>query len=306
MAKAATELGISQPSVSARIAALEHALKVRLFDRSPRGVEPTQYGEALLARGQAAFDELRQGIRDIEFLSDAAAGEVRIGCSETICPGLLTPIIERLSLTHPRLNLKVEHVVANPPDLRGLQERRLDLVMGPLGKKLPSGYKAEISLNDGLRVVAGANSPWAARSKIEIGELADERWIMQPPELRPRPGCRGISRNPPADAKILFGSVLHPLAQPSHLDRQIYRNHGDIGAAAQCAAVRTRRPSGSIAIGRFSIGGDHRERSYAYARRRSVSGMRPREVEIHERKLACRGGGVTGARRGYPTARLAI
>jgi molybdenum-dependent DNA-binding transcriptional regulator ModE len=79
MAKAAAELGISQPSVSELIADLEHALGVRLFDRSTRGVEPTMYGDALLTRGQAAFDELRQGIRDIEFLSDPAAGEIRLG-----------------------------------------------------------------------------------------------------------------------------------------------------------------------------------------------------------------------------------
>ena len=62
MAKAATLLGISQPAVSEVIADLEHTLGVRLFDRSTRGVEPTNYGVALLKRGRAAFDELKQGI----------------------------------------------------------------------------------------------------------------------------------------------------------------------------------------------------------------------------------------------------
>src|SRR5437016_5337121 len=70
MAKAAAELGISQPAVSDVIAGLEQSLGVRLFDRSPQGVEPTRYGHALLKRSLAAFDELKQGIRDIEFLSD--------------------------------------------------------------------------------------------------------------------------------------------------------------------------------------------------------------------------------------------
>src|SRR6266849_5804789 len=54
MAKAAAELGISQPAVSDVIANLEHALGVRLLDRSPHGVEPTMYGHALLKRGLAA------------------------------------------------------------------------------------------------------------------------------------------------------------------------------------------------------------------------------------------------------------
>src|SRR5438093_948877 len=68
MAKAAAELGISQPSVSDVIANLESALGVRLLDRNPHGVEPTVYGQALLRRGVSAFDELKQGIRDIQFL----------------------------------------------------------------------------------------------------------------------------------------------------------------------------------------------------------------------------------------------
>src|SRR5258708_39162612 len=59
MAKAAVVLGVSQPAVSEVIADLEHALGVRLLDRSPHGIEPTQYGNALLKRGIAVFDELK-------------------------------------------------------------------------------------------------------------------------------------------------------------------------------------------------------------------------------------------------------
>src|SRR5215472_14825010 len=68
MAKAAVQLGVSQPAVSKVVADLEHALGVRLFDRSPQGVEPTAFGRALLRRSLVAFDELKQSIRDIEFL----------------------------------------------------------------------------------------------------------------------------------------------------------------------------------------------------------------------------------------------
>ena len=51
MIKAATQLGMSQPAVSAAIANLEAGLGVQLLDRSPRGVEPTIYSRALLSRG---------------------------------------------------------------------------------------------------------------------------------------------------------------------------------------------------------------------------------------------------------------
>src|SRR2546425_12076877 len=83
MAKAASHLAMSQPAVSEAIASLEAALGVRLLDRTPHGVEPTLYASALLRRGLVVFDELRQGVKEIEFLADPTVGEVRIGCIES-------------------------------------------------------------------------------------------------------------------------------------------------------------------------------------------------------------------------------
>ena len=59
MSKAAARIGISTPTVSEVIAGLEHGLGVRLFDRGPKGVEPTRYGDALLKRALIVFDELK-------------------------------------------------------------------------------------------------------------------------------------------------------------------------------------------------------------------------------------------------------
>ena len=70
MAKAAERLAISQPVVSKTIADLEHALGVRLLDRTSRGVEPTAYGRSFIRCGTAVFDEMRRGVQDIEFLAD--------------------------------------------------------------------------------------------------------------------------------------------------------------------------------------------------------------------------------------------
>src|SRR5947199_3030909 len=80
MAKAAAQLGVSQPAVSEVIADLEHALGVRLLDRSSQGVEPTMYGRALLKRGTVAFDELKQSVKDIEYLADPTTGEIKVAC----------------------------------------------------------------------------------------------------------------------------------------------------------------------------------------------------------------------------------
>src|SRR5687767_1988055 len=79
MAQAARRLGVSQPTISDAIADLESAFGVKLLDRTPRGVEPTIFGQALMRRSVAAFDELEQSTLDIAFLADPAYGELRIG-----------------------------------------------------------------------------------------------------------------------------------------------------------------------------------------------------------------------------------
>src|SRR5262245_10448773 len=70
MAKAATQLNISQPAVSKAISELENLLGVRLLDRNRQGIVPTAYGRALLDCGVAIFDDLSQGVKKIEFLAD--------------------------------------------------------------------------------------------------------------------------------------------------------------------------------------------------------------------------------------------
>ena len=76
---------------------------VRLLDRRPQGVASTIYADALLKRGAVVFDELRQGVRDIEHLADPSAGQVRIGCAESFMAGLLPAIIERLLRRCPKI-----------------------------------------------------------------------------------------------------------------------------------------------------------------------------------------------------------
>ncbi|MDU7520743.1 MAG: LysR family transcriptional regulator [Roseomonas mucosa] len=103
MAKAAARLAVSRPVVSRAISDLEQALGVRLLDRAPEGVAPTRYGEALLHRARAVFDELRQGVEDLATLADPNAATLRIGSSPVNEAGLLPKVIERLSLRYPRM-----------------------------------------------------------------------------------------------------------------------------------------------------------------------------------------------------------
>ena len=103
MGEAAKRLNSHQPAISRSIAELEHALGVRLLDRHRQGVEPTEYGRALLDCGVAVFDDLRRGLKNIEFLADPTAGEIRIGCHPFLAPRALSPPSgDRLSQRYPR------------------------------------------------------------------------------------------------------------------------------------------------------------------------------------------------------------
>src|SRR5215510_891275 len=185
MAKAAQQLGVSTPAVSEVIADLEHALGVKLLDRSAQGVEPTIYGQALLRRGVAAFDELKQGIRDIEFLSDPTTGELRIGCSEPVSAAVLPPILDRFLQKYPRVVVHVNDVPPPTREMSGLRERKHDLILNrlvapisrdPLGDDL----NVEVLFDDPLVVAAGVHTRWARRRKIDLAELIDEPWILAP------------------------------------------------------------------------------------------------------------------------------
>jgi len=199
MARAAERLAVSQPVVSKAIADLEHTLGVRLLDRSRQGIEPTGYGQALLRRGLAAFDELRQGVKDIEFLSDPTAGEVRIGATDAMAVGLLPFVINRLYRQHPRLVFHVTSSASSAggaPLYRELRQRNVDFIIGRLFSRIEEDLAAEPLFDDPIFVVAGTRNRWVGRRKIELAQLLDEPWLL--PHAEGAPG-------------LLIAGVFHEL-----------------------------------------------------------------------------------------------
>ena len=181
MNKAAALLNTGQSSISRSIAELEHAVGVRLVDRTTRGVEPNKYGRALLAGGAAVFDDLRQAVKNIEYLADPTAGEVRIGCTPLLATSFVSAVIDRLSRRHPCM---VFHLVTGYVEtLYGeLSARNVDLLLarrfGPIADER-LGF--EFLFDDSSVVAAGAQSPWARRRRIEFAELSAESWVLPPP-----------------------------------------------------------------------------------------------------------------------------
>jgi DNA-binding transcriptional LysR family regulator len=182
MNKAATLLNTTQSAISRSVADLEQTIGTRLLDRRPQGVEPTQYGRALLDRGAAAFGELRQGVKDIEALSDPGTGEVHIGGSLSMSEGMILTIIERLAQQYPRVGFHVRPGVL-PGLYDDLRARRIELgfyahpnVVGEEDMNAEEDMNYDLLLEDELAVVAGLDNPWARRRRIKLSELLNEQW----------------------------------------------------------------------------------------------------------------------------------
>jgi len=179
MVKAAVRLGLSQPTVSEVIAELEHTFGVRLLDRSPRGVEPTIYGDALLKRSIAAFDELKQSSRDIEFLADPTVGELWIGCPDALSATVLYPVIVQFSGLFPSVVIHVDDVSSDAALRAQLRDRKCDLILARSQAFADEGdLSVEILFDDPLLVVADARNRWLRHRRIALAELIDEPWTV--------------------------------------------------------------------------------------------------------------------------------
>jgi DNA-binding transcriptional LysR family regulator len=176
MGKGAQRLNTTQPAVSRTIADLEHVLGVRLLDRRLHGIEPTSYGRALLHCAAAVFDDLRQGVKNIEFLSDPTLGEITVGGNEAVIAGLVSTVVERLRRRYPGITTHMTHVATLADQCRDLRERKIDLVLGRVASSADSDIDSRTLCQDRMFVVAGPRNRWGTRRKIELAELVHEPW----------------------------------------------------------------------------------------------------------------------------------
>jgi DNA-binding transcriptional LysR family regulator len=216
IARAADSLAITQPVVSKVISDLEHALGVRLLDRNRRGAEPTVYGHALLRRGMLVFDELRQGVKEIEFLKDPTTGELSIMGPGSVVDGLVPTIIDRLSRQFPRLVFRVTQAPNPTEQFRHLRERNVDLIVRRLPRSIAEekDLDTQILFDEPLLIAAGTQSPWARRRRVELAELINEPWVLPPMDTDVGPYIEEIFRESGLD-----------VPQPSVVCASMHMNH---------------------------------------------------------------------------------
>ena len=138
---AAQAANLTQPAASKLLADLEHALGVKLFERLPRGVAPTWYGEVMIRRAGAALAELDAGHQEVMALLSGLSGRVAVGSVLTPSTTLLPAAVVALKARQPLLHVAIT-VDTSRPMIKQLHNGELDLV---IGRVLDSESAAQLS-----------------------------------------------------------------------------------------------------------------------------------------------------------------
>jgi DNA-binding transcriptional LysR family regulator len=129
--RAAEILNMSQPAASKLLKDLEDALDIALFERLPRGMRPTWYGEAMIRHARIALSSLTQAGNELEALKTGRFGKVSVGAIAGPALSLLPPAIAIVAREHP--DLRVELAVESSDVLiERLTQSKLDIMVGRL------------------------------------------------------------------------------------------------------------------------------------------------------------------------------
>lgn len=178
--RAAEELYITQPAVSAAIQSLEKEYNLKLFHRVGRRIEITDAGKLLKAEAQKILDQVELTKRGLQELTNLQRGELRIGSSLTIGNYWLPQRISEFKQQYP--GITVNCILANAEEIcegtaSGLFD--LGLVTGEVKPALRHCLEQTVIDSDRLQIVVGKSHPWYERGEISLAELPQTDWVMR-------------------------------------------------------------------------------------------------------------------------------
>jgi DNA-binding transcriptional LysR family regulator len=192
LAAAASAMSITQPAATKLLQEIEQALGVALFDRLPRGMRATPYGEIMMRQARTALAALERGREEIAALMDGASGSVSVGSVRGATSSLLAPALAAVRTSRPgvRVSVLVDAAEILIPRLR---EARLDIVLGNVPASLGGRDLAfEPLLEESLVVVSRVGHPLTRKRRLAWKDAADSEWIVYPQETALRPLFEGL------------------------------------------------------------------------------------------------------------------
>lgn len=174
--KAAEHMSVTQPTVTAQISALEHALETKLLERTPQGTQFTPEGRLLephLKRLLSQYDQVCSLAKDI---NKTPSGTHKVGIPDTFGPYLLSEIIPELHHKFPSLRFFVRE--DTPQNLEGdLQSGHYDFIFSPLPVEVQR-LRAEILFHEPLHLIAPPNHPLKDQPLVMPKDLKGEKFLI--------------------------------------------------------------------------------------------------------------------------------
>lgn len=175
--RAAKRLGMTQPPLTEQIQILEHALKVKLFDRSRRGATLTPAGAAILPAVRKFADQLERLELAVEEAVAGHQGMLTIGAISSAMFDVLPEVIERFKQDYPQVTVSVREI-DSVEAVPALEAGDIDLAFARLDGDLGKAIEWRPLTQERLMVALPADHPLAQRSRIELASLASEPLVM--------------------------------------------------------------------------------------------------------------------------------
>jgi DNA-binding transcriptional LysR family regulator len=173
---AAEALGKSQPALTKSLRQAEDDLGVPIFQRSSRGVVPTELGERVLTRARALSSEIDRLDDDVAQLRGEQVGSIHVCVSPLAAVKIMPQALARFHAKFPKIEI---HLTSGlfPSALKPLRDGRTDIVIGPTP---PAGMAREISVEPLLKtpivLITSKTSSYLKAKKL--ADLTDANWIM--------------------------------------------------------------------------------------------------------------------------------
>lgn len=180
--KGAQALNIAQPAATKTIKELEEALGVQLFERSSRGMTPTDSGEVMIKHAKLILAQLRHASEELQSLGEGLSGRVYVGTLLAASPTLLPRAMTLLRQRRPGIAVTVTEGTIDRL-MSGLRTGDIDIVLGRLPEyREREGLEQEVLYLDSISIVASKDHPLANKRNLELADLVDQAWIMPPPQ----------------------------------------------------------------------------------------------------------------------------
>lgn len=178
MQTAAYTLGMTQPAVSAALRAVEGSIGAMLFERTPRGMTPSQLGRELEPCARRVLNELMHLPADLEAYQGRITGRLRIGALPLGRTRILPEAIVRLTAAHPQVQVTTLESPF-PMLVSELRSGEIDFVFGALRpEEYASDLRSEPLMDEEIVLLVREGHPLLARERIDYPALACQRWIL--------------------------------------------------------------------------------------------------------------------------------